>query len=172
MAALVCLPATLAPATTFSSATTGDLIARAQRVCCVTCEGVETRRDPLTGMVFTHVRLRLLEDLKGVSTAGTIRLRLVGGRSGSVATVVAGMPRFRVGEETVLLLGPPNRAGYPVVLQARRGVLPLVRGPREQRHVRGPVTGIPELRGRRRISLDRFRAAVARIEREARERGR
>jgi hypothetical protein len=169
-AALIGLAAALAPATTLTRETTEDLVRRAQRVSCATCEHVEMRRDPRLGLVFTHVRLRLLEDLKGVSTAGTIELRIVGGRDGDVETVVAGMPRFKVGQEAIYLLGGRNRAGYPVVLQARRGVLPLRRGPREQRFLAARVSGIAELRGKRHVSLDSFRGAVRRIARDQAER--
>ena len=167
-AALVCLAAALAPATTFSRETTQDLVLRARQVCCAACEEVEARRDPVSGMVFTHVRLRLLEDLKGQSPSSSIRLRIVGGRAGGVETVVAGMPTFRPGEESILLLGAANRAGYPVVLQARRGVLRLRRDKRGDRYLATPVSGIKELRGRQRISLDAFRGAVKRLARKER----
>jgi hypothetical protein len=153
----------MAPATTFSRETTQDLVLRAQRVSCAACERVEMRRDPRLGVVFTHVRLRLLEDLKGTSPSGTIELRIVGGRDGDVETIVPGMPRFRMGQEAIYLLGPRNRQGYPVLLQARRGVLPLRRGPRAQRFLAAHVTGIAELRGKRRVSLDAFRGAVRRL---------
>lgn len=169
-AALIGLAAAMAPATTFSRETTGDLVRRAQRVSSAVCERVEMRRDPRLGLVFTHVRLRLLEDLKGTSPSRTIELRLVGGRDGDVETVVAGMPRFEVGQEAVYLLGPRNRQGYPVVLQARRGVLPLRRGPREQRFLAARVSGMAELRGKLHVSLDAFRGAVRRIVREQQER--
>lgn len=169
-AALIGLAAAIAPATTFSRETTGDLVRRAQRVSCAICERVEMRRDPRSGLVFTHARLRLLEDLKGASPSRTIELRVVGGRDGDVETVVAGMPRFKVGQEAIYLLGPRNRQGHPVVLQARRGVLPLRRGPREQRFLAARVSGIAELRGKPRVSLDAFRGAVRRIEREQAER--
>ncbi|MHC4971227.1 MAG: hypothetical protein ACYTG3_02750 [Planctomycetota bacterium] len=169
-AALIGLAAALAPATTFSRETTEDLVRRARRVSCATCEHVEMRRDPRLGVVFTHVRLRLLEDLKGVSPAGTIELKLIGGRDGDLETVVAGMPRFKVGQEAVYLLGGRNREGYPVVLQARRGVLPLRRGPRAQRYLAARVSGIAELRGKLHVSLDSFRGAVRRIVREQKAR--
>lgn len=169
-AALICLAAAMAPATTFSRETTQDLVLRALRVSCAVCESVEMRRDPRLGVVFTHVRLRLLEDLKGDSTTGTIELKIVGGRDGDVETVVAGMPRFRVGQEAVYLLGARNREGYPVILQARRGVLLLRRGPREQRFLATRISGISELRGKRRVSLDAFRGAVRRLAREQAER--
>ena len=167
-AALVCLAAALAPATTFSHETTGDLVVRARQVCCVSCEEVEARRDPVSGLVFTHVRLRLLEDIKGRAAASSIRLRIVGGRAGGVETKTLGMPTFRPGEESILLLGPANSRGYPVLLQARRGVLSLKRDKRGGRYVVTRVSGIPELRGKRHVTLDAFRGAVKRLERKAR----
>jgi hypothetical protein len=161
--AAACLLATWAPATTFSNATTADLVSKAERVCCARCDAIETRRDPRTGLIFTHVRLRLLEDIKGRSGDATIRLRIVGGRLGNEETIVAGMPRFKKGGESVLLLGKANRAGYPVVLEARRGVLHLRRGEKGGRYLAERVTGLKELEGRRRVALDDFRGAVVRL---------
>ena len=164
---LVCVGSALAPATTLAPTTTAKLIERAERVCCARCDAIEARKDPRSGIVFTHVRLTLLEDMKGVSPAGTIALRLVGGRADGVETAVAGMPRFRVGAESVLLLGKRNRDGYPVVMQARRGVLHLSKDKRGTRFVANTVTGVEECKGKGRIRLDALRAGVKRLVRDA-----
>jgi len=153
-------------ATTLDPATTAELVRRAERVSCAKCESCEARRDPRSGLVFTHVRLTVLEDLKGRSPSSTLALRIVGGRDGSIATIVPGMPRFDPGKEVVVLLGKRNRAGYPVVVQASRGVHRLRRDEDGRRYLRGVVTGFEELRGKRRVSLDDFRAAVRRAGRE------
>ena len=162
---LTCAIGAVAPATTYSRETTADLVRRAERVCCVRCLSVEARKAPRNGIVYTHVRLRLLEDLKG-SADSIIELRIAGGRAGGVETIVAGMPRFRRGEETVLILGQRNRSGYRVVLQANRGVLPLVRDKQGRRRVNASVTGIKELKGARSVSLDLFRRSIKRVVRE------
>jgi len=159
--ALASLLFTSAGAMTLPEATTERLVRDAVCVCAATCETVEARRDPRTGLVFTHVRLRTLEDMKGRS-GGEVRLRVVGGRDGDVETRVDGMPRFRPGGECVLLLGPANREGYPVVMLAARGVLHLARDEDGGRYLRTPVTGFRDLPEDARVGLDPFRAAVKR----------
>jgi hypothetical protein len=170
--ALVCLLAATTSATTFPTTTTGDLVVKAERVCCARCESVETRVDPKTGLVFTHVRLRRLEDLKGSGSGDTIHLRLVGGRSGDRITSVPGMPRFEQAQESILLLGRRNRLGYRVVLQARRGVVPLRKDKQGRRWLAHCVTGMPGLRGDRPVRLDEFRDSLKRKVEEAERRKR
>ena len=169
-AAVVYLCAGAAPATTFSKTTTRDLVNMAERVCCVRCEGVEQRLDSASGLVFTHVRLRLLEDMKGRTEGTVVELRLIGGRAGTAVTEVDGMPKFLRGRECVLLLGRRNRLGYPVLVQARRGVFELKRDKETgERHLARIVTAMPGLPEARRVTLDRFREAVKRIVREAKK---
>jgi hypothetical protein len=158
-AAALLLAATL-PATTFERVSTAELARRARRVCAVQCESCRAARDPDSGVVFTHVRLRLLEDLKGRSAGSVIDLRIVGGEADGVKFVVAGMPRFRAGEESVLLLGAANRAGYPTLVAARRGMLRLQRDEEGRRFLRDPVDGFASLEGKRRVELAQFRAAI------------
>jgi hypothetical protein len=168
--AFALLMAAAAPGTTLSSETTADLVLQAERVCCAAVDSIESRRDPRSGFVFTHVRLRLLEEMKGRSEAPVVELRLPGGRADGVETVAPGMPRFEAGAEAVLLLGQKNRDGFPVVLQATGGVLPL-RADRNtgRRCLCAPVTGLKELEGEREVTLDAFRAAVKRVLREQAE---
>jgi hypothetical protein len=161
--------AAAAPGTTLSRETTADLVCCAERVCCAAVDSVESRRDPRSGFVFTHVRLRLLEDIKGSGAGATIELRLPGGRADGVETVAPGMPRFEVGREQVLLLGKRNADGYPVLLQATGGVLPLRKDREGRRSLSVPVTGMKELEGEREVSLDLFRSAVKRVVREQAE---
>jgi hypothetical protein len=159
---LVCLLTGTTTATTFPADTTGDMVVEAERICCARCESIETRVDPRTGLVFTHVRLRRLEDLKGAGRTDTIHLRIVGGTSGDRVTSVPGMPRFRRDEESVLMLGRRNRLGYRVVLQARRGAVPLRKDKRGRRWLTHAVTGLPGLRSDGPVRLDEFRSAVKR----------
>jgi len=162
--------------TTLEDCTTCAMVARAERVVSAACESVEARRDPRSGVVFTHVTLRLLEEMKGEGAGGVIRLRVVGGRDGRTATVVSLMPEFRAGEECILFLGPPNDLGFSTLAFARRGVLRVAQDEEGERRVRDPVTGFPGLGAARRPALDDVRAAirgeVARLEREARGGGR
>jgi len=166
---LACLLGAPAPATTFATATTKNLVDWSERVCCVRCEEAEPRRHR-SGVVFTHVRLRLLENLKGRSDGVEIRLRVVGGRTRDAETRVPGMPRFEPGRECVVLLGKTNREGYPLVVAARRGVLDLERDEDGRLRLAGRVSGFPGLKGRTRVSLDDFRGAVKRAVRAQEER--
>jgi len=148
-------------ATTFERVTTAELTRRAERVCVVRCDSCRAERDRRSGLVYTVVRLRLVEDIKGRSAGSTIELRLVGGEADGVRTVVVGMPRFRAGEESILLLGKRNRAGFPTVVAARRGMLRLGRDKQGARYLRDAVTGFEDLKTAKakRIGLDSFRAA-------------
>jgi len=166
---LALLMAAAAPGTTLSKETTADLVAGAERVCCAAVDSVEARRDPRSGFIFTHVCLRLLEDMKGGGDGATIELRLPGGRVDGVETVAAGMPRFEVGKEAVLLLGKKNAAGFPVILQAAGGVLPLKKDKDGRRCLGCTVTGMKELDGEAAVTLDAFRSAVKRIVKEQEE---
>lgn len=167
--AFALLMAAAAPGTTLSGETTRDLVLSAERICCAAVESVESRKDPRSGFVFTHVRVRLLEQMKGTSEAPVIELRLPGGRADGLETTAPGMPRFEVGAEAVLLLGPRNRDGFPVVLQASGGVLPLRADKAGRRCLRVPATGFKELLGEQELTLDSFRAAVGRVLREQAE---
>ena len=159
-ASLLVAPASRA--TTFERVTTAELARRAERVCVVRCDGCRAERDRRSGLVYTIVRLRLIEDFKGRSAGSTIQLRLVGGEAEGVRTVVVGMPTFRTGEESVLLLGKPNRAGYPTLLAARRGVVRLGRDKKGARYLRDRVSGFDALdkKASKRVALDRFRVAL------------
>ena len=125
LAILTLLCAAPLPATTFEKVTTAELARRAENVAVVKCVSCRAERDRQSGLVFTHVRLRLLEDLKGRSAGSTIELRLVGGEADGVRTVVYGMPVFRAGEECIVLLGKRNSGGFPTIVAARRGMVRL-----------------------------------------------
>jgi hypothetical protein len=139
-------------------------------VCCVRCEEVEERLDA-SGLVFTHVRLTLLEDMKGAGQGSEVRLRVVGGTAGGVTTKVEGMPRFRPGEESVLVLGPPGPHGFPPVAHGARGHLKMRRDEEGRRYLAERPTGLEGLGEGRRVLLSEFREAVRRAVREEESRG-
>jgi hypothetical protein len=168
--ALALLLAGAAPATTLSGETTADLVLAAESVCCGAVESVEARRDPRSGFVFTHVRVRLLEEMKGTGDGPVIELRLPGGKADGVETVAPGMPRFEVGAEAVLLLGRRNREGFRGLLQATGGVLPLKADKAGKRSLRVRATGFADLADAREVTLDSFRGAVGRLLREEADR--
>jgi len=157
---MVLLGAAPSMATTFEKVTTADLADRAERVVVVKCESCRAERDRRSGLVYTRVRLSLLEALKGAPSGSTIELRLVGGEADGVRTVVAGMPVFQAGEECVLLLGKRNAAGHPTLLAARRGRIRLVRDKTGGRFLRDSVSGFGEMkRARGGVELAAFRTA-------------
>ncbi|MHC4448821.1 MAG: hypothetical protein ACYS0E_01600 [Planctomycetota bacterium] len=147
-------------ATTFENLSTAELSRRAARVCAVKCESCKAVKDPLSGFVFTHVKLRLLEDIKGRSAGGLVELRIPGGEVDGIKTVVAGMPRFKTGEECIVLLGKTNKAGIPTLVAARRGVLRIARDKKGQRYLKDRVDGFASLKGKRRVDIASFRGAL------------
>lgn len=165
-AAVLCLLAGATPATTFERLTTLDLVHLAERVCCVRCESVETRLDPASGLVFTHARFVVLEDMKGRGEGSILELRVVGGEANGVRTVVAGMPAFRRGGECVLLLGKRNRGGYPVVVAAARGTIGVRRTKKGERYLARSVDGFADLPNDARVGVADFSDAVKRAVRK------
>jgi len=158
----VAVLATAVSGTTLPPTTTAQMIRDADRIVCAECESVEARLDPRTGIVFTYVRLRLLEDLKGGGEA-SIALRLAGGEVDGVRTVVPGMPRWRQGEECVVFLGTRNRDGFPVLFHAGRGRIPLRTDDEGRRTLGARVSGLGEISGRHGVRLVDFRGAVRRV---------
>jgi hypothetical protein len=156
----VLLGASRSSATTFENVTTAELADRAEVVAVVTCESCRPEMDRQSGLVFTRVRLSLLEELKGSAGGSTMELLLVGGELDGVRTVVAGMPVFRAGEECILLLGKRNRAGHPTVVAARRGMVRLARDKQGTRFLRDAVSGFGAMPGTRAgVELEAFRTA-------------
>ncbi|MGH9824677.1 MAG: hypothetical protein ACREDR_15675, partial [Blastocatellia bacterium] len=60
--------------------------------------------DENTGFVFTYVRVRVREVLKGNITTNVIVLKEVGGQAGVHGTVIFSRPRFAIGERVLLYL--------------------------------------------------------------------
>ena len=62
---------------------------------------------------------------------------------------------------SILLLGKRNRAGFPTVVAARRGMVRLGRDKQGVRYLRDAVSGFADLKAAKanRIGLDSFRAA-------------
>ncbi|MEM8884173.1 MAG: hypothetical protein AAGD14_08905 [Planctomycetota bacterium] len=157
---VLALAAPMLSATTFERVSTAELARRSPRICAVQCVGCKPERDPESGLVFTRVRLKLLEDIKGRSPQRYFELRLIGGELDGKRTVVAGMPVFRTGGESVLLLGKPNRAGFATLVAARRGKLELTRDKKGKRYLKRRIDGFPELTGKRRVALDELRTSI------------
>ena len=150
-----------APATTLPRTSTRDMVREAHRVVCAECTSCRPRLDPRTGLVFTQVKLRVLETLKGDPEGPTLELSILGGEAEGIKTVVAGMPRFTAGRESVLLL-KRRKDGAWLVSLAHRGNIPIQRDKKGRRHLGARVSGFKDLAGPKRISLDAFRTAVLR----------
>ncbi len=148
-------------ATTLPRTSTRDMVRDAHVVVCAECTSCRPRLDPRTGLVFTQVKLRVLETLKGEPERPTLELSILGGEAGGVKTVVVGMPRFTAGRESVLLL-KRRKDGAWLVSLAHRGHIPIQRDKKGRRHLGTRVSGFKELAGLERLSLDAFRMAVLR----------
>lgn len=100
--------------------TFAELVARSRTVFVGETIGVESRwagAGAGTGSgdaIVTRVTFRVERVLKGELGGQTV-LEFLGGRVGEDRLVVAGMPRFRVGDEDVLFVDDRGRAMCPVV---------------------------------------------------------
>jgi hypothetical protein len=161
-------------ATTLPRVSTRDMVRDAHRVVCAECTSCRPRLDPRTGLVFTQVKLRVLETLKGAPEGATLELSILGGEAEGRKTVVSGMPRFAAGRESVLLL-KRRKDGAWLVSLAHRGSIPILRDKKGVRHLGTRVSGFKDLAAKKRISLDAFRISVLREvrlqEKEKREKG-
>jgi len=164
---VVCLLSLAVGATTLPKRTTRDLLERSDRVCCVECNSCEARLDRASGIVFTHVRFTVLEEMKGAGER-SFEIRIPGGEAGGVRTVVVGMPRFTRGQESVLFLKRTMTSGTSVdrpaktrwvVSLAHRGHVPIRKDKSGKRRLTGFVTGFRDLAPLH-TGLEEFRTAV------------
>ncbi len=107
--ALVLAAAGPARATVVVSGTLDDLVSDSAVVLHGTVRSVDDHGTPFR----TVVEVEVTEALKGLPAAArTFRLELPGGRSGDLAMVVPGMPRFALDDEVVLLLEKTPQGGF------------------------------------------------------------
>ncbi len=66
------------------------------------------------GEIWTFTTFRVEETWHGDAT-GQIVVRLLGGRTGQLTSIVEGVPRFRPGEEAVLFLQRTSRGDFSIV---------------------------------------------------------
>lgn len=67
-----------------------------------------------TGELWTLTTFDIEESWRGAAR-GQITVRLLGGQTDAVTSGIAGVPRFRPGEEVILFLEPTSRGDYSVV---------------------------------------------------------
>lgn len=103
LAGMALLLSTGAQATTLRRMTLDEMTATATVVARVRCTANEVRAD--RGEIWTFTSFETVEALKGAPPV-QFRVRLIGGRLGSLKSTVDGVPRFRDGEELILFLEP------------------------------------------------------------------
>jgi hypothetical protein len=104
------------------------LVGRAERIAVVDVVSVQSFWNARHDRIMTAVQLSVVDGWKGDLPAGA-RLTVLqpGGTVGDLTTTADGMPRFAVGERTVVFLhGPPDRATVVGLTQGNR---PLRRDP-------------------------------------------
>jgi hypothetical protein len=111
-AALSLLAPAPASGTTLARLSLGQLTAASALIVRARCLGATTRWE--AGEIWTFTRFRTLESFRGAAP-GSFTVRLIGGKVGSIESVVAGVPRFRKGEEAVLFLSRPRNGNYGVI---------------------------------------------------------
>ncbi len=124
------LAAAAASATTVERLTLGDLTERAPRIVEARVVATAPARD-LRGRPATRVTLHRLASLKGDAPAA-FDVLLPGGTLDGETLAIAGIPRFREGEEVLLFLSAPSTAGL---------VLPIGLGQGTWRASVDPATG-------------------------------
>ncbi len=103
LVAVMLLAIAAAQATTLRRMTLDEITATASMVARVRCVASHARAE--RGEIWTFTDFETLEALKG-SPPAQFRVRLIGGRLGSLKSTVEGVPRFRDGEEAILFLEP------------------------------------------------------------------
>jgi len=154
------------------------LVSRAERIVEARCVSTTPVLDDW-GHVLTEVRLRVARGLKNATPGAEIAFRIPGGEIDGQGLVIAGMPRFRVGEEVLLFLTAESHTGIRVPVGLGQGKLVVERDPvtgvkRLRRTMGGlalvdPATGeVLEAPGEERFDYDRFVSVVERLVREGR----
>jgi hypothetical protein len=114
-AAIVTMLAALgatATATTLARMSVAQMSRAAQVIVRAQCEANSTGWD--AGEIWTFTTFRVEEVWRGDAPA-QISVRLLGGRAGNLTSSVAGIPRFRPGEEVVLFLERTQRGDFSIV---------------------------------------------------------
>ncbi|MGH9793176.1 MAG: hypothetical protein ACRD5G_00260 [Candidatus Acidiferrales bacterium] len=162
------LAAAAAQATTLRRMSLDELTADSGVVARVRCMASESRWEG--GRIWTFTTFEVIETLKGRAPS-TIRVRLIGGRAGSLTSRVEGVPRFRAGEETFVFLAPAAQGDWTVTGWVL-GTFRLTRDKRTGQEavtqdtagltLFDPITRRFEPGGVRQMPLDDFRGRVRR----------
>src|SRR5438093_770600 len=102
--AVVCCAAAGARASTFTIPTDDDLVIGARAIVRGRVRSISCQIDDQTGRVFTYVRLRVREVLKGQISDREIVLKEEGGQTDNRGSIIFGTPGFEKGEKVLLYL--------------------------------------------------------------------
>jgi hypothetical protein len=105
-----------------------EMTARADRVFRGRCVHVEVRKDPRLGRLVTHVTFQVDRAAKG-DLGKTVTIRLLGDQEDVAGRPagIAGLPRFRAGEEVILFLYPDSGSGLTSPVGFGQGKFDLVK---------------------------------------------
>ena len=120
---------------------TADLARSAYGMVLANCVKSEAKIDENTGLIFTYTTFRVDEKLKG-EYGDEIVLRIVGGTVGDTTISSPYLPNFTPNEDVILILGPYNTKGYPVLKSMSRGILRVEADDTGTRYVVTPVDGL------------------------------
>jgi len=142
---------------------TPDLARSSADIVVAKCVSSEAKLDEETGFIFTYITFQIEESLKG-KYGDELVLRIVGGTVGDQTLSSPFLPKFTPNEEVVLLLGPENSAGYPVLQSVNKGVYRVQTTDSGARVISTPVNGLElinsatnqKIKGNNTLSLDDF----------------
>ncbi len=103
---LLTADAQVATATTAIQPSDVELVVSARAI--VTGEVTEITTAVHNGMVYSYIRLKVDEVLKGNGLASDLVLKQPGGEAGDLGTLIYGMPRFEIGKKVLLYLDTWN----------------------------------------------------------------
>ena len=121
--------------------TTADLARSANGVVLANCVKSEARIDEETGLIFTYTTFKVDERLKG-EYGDEIVLRIIGGTVGDISVSSPYLPKFTPNEDVILILGPNNTKGYPLLKSISRGILRVETDDTGTKYVTTPVDGL------------------------------
>lgn len=113
-----------ARATSVVPFTFDSLCETAEKIAHVTC--ISSESFEANDGIRTRIRFQVMEGVKGAA-ADEIELALPGGQVGDRRVSIAGMPSFKPGEETVIFLSGPDRAGSPWPVGLGQGCYPVTK---------------------------------------------
>jgi hypothetical protein len=99
-------------ATTFLRMSVAEMARRAPLIVRGQCLGSSVTWE--AGEIWTLTNFEVVEVWRG-SASGTITVRLLGGTTGNLTSVVSGVPRFHSGDEAILFLEATVRGDYSVL---------------------------------------------------------